>query len=351
MNDTDKLNASAKSLTRRRGASPIQTPPVLYSPVSTKATAPVIDRLELIQSFVRIVEAGSISAAARLLGISQPTLSRRLKSLEHYLGLQLLQRSTHHLVLTPDGERSFEHFRTLLATWGAMESEIRGARDEPVGNLRVLAPHAFGQDRLIAPLAHYLARYPRMTLEWNLHDDRSLHDFIAEGIDCAIQVGNLRDVNLVARHLGDIPRILIAAPGFVPASMHLQHPQQLAELPWIALTTFYQNEMEFRHSVSGERVKIEFQARMRTDNLYAMRNAVRHGIGIAAGSSWVMQEDLAQGQLLQLLPDWQISSLPVSLIYPYAPFYPAKLRCFSQLMQQVLPQIFGAGEPSESGAT
>lgn len=344
MNQPASPKKRPTALNRRRGSSPLQTPLASASPVSSAAATPVLDRLDLIQSFVRIVEAGSISAAARLLGISQPALSRRLKSLEHYLGMQLIQRSTHHLILTPDGERSFERFRTILANWGAMESEIRGARDEPQGHLRVLAPHAFGQDRLIGPLASYLARYPRMTLEWNLHDDRSLHDFIAEGIDCAIQVGHLRDVNLVARHLGDIPRILIAAPDFIPASLKLTHPRQLADLPWIALTTFYQNEMEFTHQTTGERVRVEFQTRMRTDNLYAMRNAVRHGIGIAAGSSWVMQDDLAQGQLLQLLPQWQLSSLPVSLIYPYAPFYPAKLRCFIDLMQQVLPEIFGNGK-------
>lgn len=305
------------------------------------AKSATVDRLELLETFVRIVEAGSISAAAKLLNSSQPTISRRLKSLEHYLGLQLLQRSTHQLVLTPDGERSYESFRTLLATWGAMESEIRGARDEPVGHLRVLAPHAFGQDKLIAPLAHYLASYPGMTLEWNLHDDRSLHDFIAEGIDCAIQVGNLRDSNLVARHLGDIPRMLIAAPDFLSAGLSLQHPAQLQELPWVALTTFYQNELEFIHTTSAERIKIEFQTKLRTDNLYAMKNAVLHKIGIAVGSSWVMQEDLAAGRLVQLLPEWQVSSLPVNLLYPYAPFYPAKLRCFIDLMRQVLPEIFG----------
>ena len=299
------------------------------------------DRIELMQTFVRIVEAGSMTAAARQLGTTQPTISRRLKMLEQYLGLNLIKRTTHSMTLTADGERCYERLKDLLQTWGAVESDLRGAKDEPHGILRVLAPHAFGQDHLIEPLASYLASYPNMSVEWNLHDDRSLHDFIGEGIDCAIQVGHLRDQNLVATQIGEISRIIVASPALFKHRALPQTPQELTSLPWISLTTFYQSDIELQNQVTGATAHISFNPRLRTDNLYAMKNAVMRGVGIGVGSTWVMVDDLAAGKLINLLPDWSASRLPVNLIYPYARFYPAKLRCFIQIMKEVLPPIFG----------
>ncbi len=157
---------------------------------------PGVDRIELMQTFVRIVETGSLSAAAEQLKTSQPTVSRRLQTLERTLGLRLLQRSTHVMKLTEDGERCFAHAKDLLDNWKAMEADLRGTQDEPEGTLRVLVPHAFGQDQLIAPLTNYLGRFPRVSVEWLLHDRRP--DFIAEGIDCAIQVGAVDNPSVIA---------------------------------------------------------------------------------------------------------------------------------------------------------
>ncbi len=145
------------------------------------------DRIELLQTFVRIVESGSLSAAAQQMSTTQPTVSRRLQTLERALGLRLLRRSTHAMALTDDGQRCLEHARELLEAWHALESDLRGAQDTPRGLLRVVAPHAFGQDQLMAPLLAFLDRHPAVKVEWLLHDRQP--DFIAEGIDCAVQVG------------------------------------------------------------------------------------------------------------------------------------------------------------------
>jgi DNA-binding transcriptional LysR family regulator len=104
-----------------------------------KAASPALDRLELMQTFVRIVEAGSLSAAAAQMGSTQPTISRRLQWLEKMLGLRLLQRSTHAMRLTEDGERCYAHARALLENWAAVEADLRGAQDQPRGQLRVLS--------------------------------------------------------------------------------------------------------------------------------------------------------------------------------------------------------------------
>ncbi len=291
------------------------------------------DRIELMQTFVRIVEAGNLSAAAAQLGTTQPTVSRRLQSLEHFLGVRLLNRSTHSMRLTADGERCYEHARNLLAGWAAFESDLRGTNDEPEGVLRVVAPHAFGQERLVRPLADYLRRYPRVSVEWLLHDDTSLQDFISEGIDCAIQIGELRDTNLVAIKLAEVPRIVVAAPSVLAGRPMPQQAIDLVGLPWLSLRTFYRSEVFLHHVQTGEIQRVAFTPRLSTDNLYALRIATLEGLGVAIGSTWILADDIAQGHLIQLAPQWQATPLPVNLVYPYARFYPARLRRFIEVIR------------------
>ena len=297
----------------------------------------------LVETFVRIVDAGSLSAAARALATTQPTISRRLKALEKSLGVRLLQRSTHAMKLTDDGMRCYARAKELIAGWQEFESEIRGAVDEPVGMLRVVAPHAFGQQQLVAPLAEYLARYPRMTVDWVLHDRTP--DFIGEGIDCAIRVGEVPDPSMVAIRLGDVPRIVIATPGLFAGRALPAHPDELATLPWIAVSHYYRDEVTLTHAHSGDTVRVPVQPRIYTDNLYAMRSAVALGVGAALGSRWALREELDAGRLVQLVPDWQASPLPIWLIYPPARFYPARLRRFIDIMRVAVPQAYGVVAP------
>ena len=299
----------------------------------------------LVETFVRIVDAGSLSAAARALATTQPTISRRLKALEKSLGVRLLQRSTHAMKLTDDGMRCYARAKELIAGWQEFESEIRGAVDEPVGMLRVVAPHAFGQQQLVAPLAEYLARYPRMTVDWVLHDRTP--DFIGEGIDCAIRVGEVPDPSMVAIRLGDVPRIVIATPGLFAGRPLPAHPDELATLPWIAVSHYYRDEVTLTHAHSGDTVRVPVQPRLYTDNLYAMRSAVVLGVGAALGSRWALREELDAGRLVQLVPDWQASPLPIWLIYPPARFYPARLRRFIDIMRVAVPRAYGVVAPPD----
>jgi DNA-binding transcriptional LysR family regulator len=299
------------------------------------------ERIELMLTFLRIVEAGSLSAAAVQMGTTQPTISRRLQTLERSLGLRLLQRTTHTMRLTQDGERCYERAKALLAGWARFESELKGAREEPEGTLRVIVPHAFGQERLIGPLARYLQQHAGMTVEWLLHDDRAIQDYIAAGIDCAIQVGEVSDPGLVAISLAQVPRIVVAAPRLLEERPVPQDVAELAELPWLALRTFYRNEVLLTHSVTRKHKRIPIKPRFSTDSLYALRSAAIQGVGVGIGSHWVMAEALANGQLIQLAPEWQAAPLPISLVYPYAHFYPARLRRFIDIIRAEAGAIFG----------
>ncbi len=306
--------------------------------VTPKPTSALVasssDRIELMQTFVHIVEAGSLSGAAVLMGATQPTVSRRLQALERSFGVRLLRRSTHAMKLTEDGERCYEHAKELLASWHAFEADLRGTTDEPEGNLRVVVPHALGQHLLLAPMARYLRAWPRVNVEWLLNDRQP--DFIADGVDCAIHVGEVTDPSSVAIKLSEIPRHVAAAPSVLEGQSTPSHPSQLSALPWLALRTFYRTEIPLRHSATGEEFRVPIRPRMSTDSLYALHNAAVMGLGVCVASSWLLAEDLAAGRLVELVPGWQPAPLPVYLVYPHARFYPAKLRRFVEVAKEAM---------------
>jgi DNA-binding transcriptional LysR family regulator len=294
------------------------------------------NRLQLMETFVRIVEAGSLSAAAAQMHATQPTVSRRLQALEQSLGVRLLQRSTHTMRLTVDGERCYQRAKELLASWASFEADLRGAQEEPEGTLRVAMPHAFGQEMFVGPLAQFLQAHPRVSVEWLLQDD--VRDFIGSGIDCAIQVGEPADPAVVAIRLAEVPRIVVGTPALLGAGVPTD-PEGLAALPWLALHTYYRNELALTHSATGETRRIALRPRISTDSLYALRSAARQGLGACAGSAWLMAQDVVEGRLVHLAPRWQPAPLPVYLTYPYASFYPSRLLRFVSTMREAVPAM------------
>ncbi|WP_419716693.1 LysR family transcriptional regulator [Enterobacter mori] len=304
-----------------------------------------IDRVELMRTFVRIVETGSLSAAARQLSTTQATVSRRLQSLETLLGARLLLRTTHATRLTDDGERCYQHARRVIDSWLALEDEVGQAEDEPVGVLRVRAPHAFGQEQLLKPLTEFLQRYPQLSVEWMLND-KSV-DFLSDNIDCAIRVGAEVDPATVSVQLAEVPRSIVASPALLARFPKVSRPEDLQALPWIAISTFYQRHVELFDG-AAQPTRIAITPRLSTDSLYVARNTALTGLGVALVSSWTVKEDIQQGRLIPLLPEWQPTALPVHLVYPWSRYYPARLRRFLEMMKQVMPGIAGMRKPANA---
>lgn len=288
------------------------------------------DRLQLMQTFIRIVEAGSLSAAARQLGTTQPTVSRRLQALEQQFGQPLIQRSTHALRLTDIGERALERAKALAADWEDFEHSLRAEPARPEGLLRVQVPHAFGQEHLIAPLVRALQEAPKLRVDWLLND--APPNFIEQGLDCAIRVGGKAQGAVVAIPLARVPRVLVAAPALL-AGRDPQEPDELAALPWIAISTFYRQEVELERD-DGVRQRLAIRPVLATDSLYATREAARLGLGVALQSGWAVQKDIAEGRLVRLLPRWRGMPLPVQLLYPNPPAPTARLRYFIEAMRR-----------------
>lgn len=302
-----------------------------------------IDRVELMRTFVRIVEAGSLSAAARQLNTTQATISRRLQSLEAMLGVKLVLRTTHAMKLTDDGERGYQHAKHIIDAWLALEDGLNVTEDEPVGTLRVRAPHAFGQQQLLTPLLCFLARYPNLSVEWMLNDKTV--DFLSDNIDCAIRVGAEVDPATVSVLLAEVPRSVVASPALLAQFATISVPEQLSSLPWIAVNTFYQHNVSLSHQHSREPVTFPITPRLSTDSIYVARNAALAGLGVVVVSSWTVTEDIVQGRLVELVSDWQAAPLPVHLVYPWARYYPTRLRKFLELMKKVMPELAGMRRP------
>lgn len=297
------------------------------------------------RTFVRIVEAGSLSAAARQLSTTQATVSRRLQSLETLLGVRLLLRTTHRTRLTDDGERCYQHARRVIDSWLALEDEVGQTEDEPVGVLRVRAPHAFGQDQLLQPLTAFLQRYPQLSVEWMLND-KSV-DFLGDNLDCTIRVGAEVDPATVSVLLAEVPRSVVASPELLERFPAIKTPDDLQALPWIAISTFYQHHVELFTGGSTSPARIAITPRLSTDSLYVARNTALTGLGVAVVSSWTVKEDIQAGRLVHILPEWQPAALPVHLVYPWSRYYPARLRRFLEMMRQVMPEIAGMRKPEK----
>ena len=302
-----------------------------------------IDRIELMRTFIRIVEAGSLSSAARQLETTQATVSRRLQSLESMLGSRLILRTTHAMKLTDDGERCYQHARQVVDAWLALEDEMSIADERPVGVLRVRAPHAFGQQQLLGPLVSFLQRYPQLAVEWMLNDKTV--DFLSDNIDCAIRVGAEVDPATVSVLLAEVPRSLVVAPQLLSRYPALAMPEDLSRLPWVAISTFYQHEVELQHQEDSREISFGIVPCLSTDSVYVARNTALAGLGAAIVSSWAVTEDIAAGRLIEPFPQWRASPLPVHLVYPWARYYPTRLRKFLDLMREVMPQVAGMQRP------
>ena len=166
-------------------------------------------------------------------------------------------------------------------------------------------------------------------------------DLVAEGLDCAIRVGPVHEPNVVALHLADVQRFVVAAPSLLQGAPPPTEIEALHALPWISLNQYYRNEVCLSHTQDGRTHRFSIHPRIGTDNLYALRNAMLAGMGVGIASAWIVADDLREGRLIKLTPQWQASPLPVHLLYPYARYYPARLRAFIEIIRAAMPGMEG----------
>lgn len=286
--------------------------------------------------FVKVVQAGSFSAAARQLGLPTSTVSTRVSRLEKRLGITLLQRTTRRLQLTEAGTAYYHHASLGLGYMLEAEAAVDEARKQPQGRLKVTAPADMG-DGLLARLMERTQReYPDLEMELLLTD--RFVDLVAEGIDTAIRAGELQDSSLVASSLGNIRWALFASRDYLKKSPALEEPQQLHAHHCLQFTPMGRDGWDLDNGRSH--ITIPLTGRTMANSIGVVQTMAASGLGVALLPTFTCKPGVAAGNLVRVLPEWQGRADPIHLVYPRQRFMPPKLRAFIDLAQAELRMQF-----------
>jgi DNA-binding transcriptional LysR family regulator len=292
-----------------------------------------MDKLRAMSTFVRIVDSGSLSAAAAALQLSGPSVVRSLAALERDVGVRLLNRTTRRSSLTDEGREYYERCRRVLAEVEAADALLSARQAEPQGRLRLTAPLAFGRLH-IAPLVHQLmARHPAVQVELLLLD--RIVDLVEEGIDLGVRIAQLPESSLVAVRVGQAQRVVCAAPRYLKASGTPETPQDLARHRCIVLAGLAPDN----HWLFAARPKrFEVRPVLRTNDVDAALAACVQGIGCGQFLSYQVAAAVQAGKLRLLLSDHAPPQVPIQLVYPYARGLSPNVRAFVELARARLRQ-------------
>ncbi|MDY7564880.1 LysR substrate-binding domain-containing protein [Pseudomonas sp. RTC3] len=255
--------------------------------------------------FAKVVEAGGFAAAGRLLGIPKSRLSRRIAELETRLNASLLQRTTRKLSLTAVGERYLQHCQAMLLEAEMADEAVASLSAEPRGRLRVSCPVGLTHWNLANVISSFLASHPQVQLEMLLVNRRV--DLVNEGIDVALRVRDIgdEDPSLIVRQLAPALAALVASPTLL-AGRVVSTPRDLASLPVLgAIEADRMVHYDLVHS-SGERCEVAIEARLAIDDFPIRKSAALSGLGLTMLPMMNCREELADGRLIQLLPDWSL---------------------------------------------
>ncbi|WP_426207461.1 LysR family transcriptional regulator [Massilia sp. TWP1-3-3] len=286
-----------------------------------------MDRIDELEVFIAILEAGSLSGAARRLRRSPPSVTRSLAALEERVGARLVERTTRRLAATDAGLRLADSARRVLADYQDAVREEDSA--ELRGKLRITAPHVFGRRHVTPAIIAFLDLHPALQVEMVFHD-RNL-DFIEHGIDLAVRIGPLPDTGMVARKVGEVTRVLVASPDYLARRGAPATPQELEGHDVIYNSGLGNNtEWRFRDQV------VRLTPRLSVNEIDAMLMAVLAGRGIGRPLSYQVADQLASGALQRLLVAYELAPVPVQLVLPSARHMPPRLRaCFDFLLEKL----------------
>ena len=300
------------------------------------------DRLLQLALFVRTVESGSFSRAAREFGLSQPSVSRAIAALERRLGVKLLIRTTRQVSATDAGEALLAHARDALLAIDDAESAARGA-DHLSGVLRVALPPEYGVRRIVPLLPAFFARHPLLKIDLMMSD--RYENLIAEGADLALRIGDLPDSSFVARKLESARRLFIAAPSYLARR---GAPMSLADLAGHDLISGPADAGD-ETWVARRNGRIERQVvspRVWSRSATGVAACAVAGLGVATASIWMCADALASGEAVEILTDYALDPVQVYVVFPAGRRPSQRARAFSDYLEQVLAAIEEEKGPS-----
>lgn len=296
-----------------------------------------MDTLRALSAFVLSVDLGSLSGAARALDTTQPTVSKLVASLERSLGVRLLRRAATGLSLTHEGQRFHERARRVLEDYGDAVADAREQVQQPQGLLRVSAPVTMGQRYLNAMAVEFLRLHPEIQLELVL-DDRFV-DPREERIDVSLRVGGALPSDLVARHLGTWPRVLVASPDYVALRGKPRSPQDLVAHDYLRYAAG--DDGVLLTGPDGP-VAVPVRSRYRVNNAVALLDSVLAGAGISLQPTWMVADLLAEGRLVRVLGRHTGPAQDVHLLYAPRRHQPLRVRVLVDFLAQRVAGLPGA---------
>ncbi len=287
-----------------------------------------MDQIQAMRIFVRVVEAGTFTRAADSLSLPKATVTKHVQALEERLRVKLLNRTTRRVTVTPDGAAYYDRTVRLLTDLDDIEASMTNARANPRGRLRIDVGTSVAQLLIIPHLAEFHARYPDIQVDLGVSD--RMVDLIGDNVDCVIRGGELSDQSLVARRIGNLEFITVAAPEYLARKGTPVHPIEVEEkhasVIYFSPQTNRHYPLEFRKGEESLDISGPYQVRVNESNAYV--TAIVAGLGIGQITSWQASRLLASGTLVQLLPEWTQPLLPVYVVYPPNRHLSAKVRAF-----------------------
>lgn len=294
-----------------------------------------LDRLEAMRAFCRIVEVGSFGGAAESLGLAKTTVSGQIQALELLLGIKLLHRTTRKVSPTNEGAAYYLRARTVLEDVDDLEASVSLSRSAAHGRVRIEMPAAVGLLLVVPALREFTANYPNIHLDIGCSD--RVVDLVEEGIDCSIRGGVVSDPNLVCKIIGQVQLTLCASPEYLIDAAKLSSPEDLFQHRNLGYK-FPGNNRRFLPKMfrGNESFSLDVPVSMYFNNGGAHTAATVAGLGIAFVPRAEAQPLIDQGLLTEVLPDWRLEPIVLSLVYPYTRHLSARVRAFTDWVSALM---------------
>ena len=286
-----------------------------------------MDQLRAMRTFVRIVDSGSLTAAADALGVSAPAVVRTLAALERSVGVRLLNRTTRRSSLSDEGREYYERCRRVLSEVEEADAVLSRRRVEPRGRLRLTAPVMYGRMHVAPIITEYLAKYPEVKVELLLLD--RIVDLVEEGIDAAIRIAPLPESSLVATRVGETRRVVCASPAYLKGAGALERPADLAQHRCIFFSGLgSSNEWSFGGKPP---VRVALSPALRTNQFDVAIDAVLRGLGCGQFLCYQVEDFIAARKLRRVLASFEPPALGIHIVYPHARLLSPNVRAFVDL--------------------
>jgi DNA-binding transcriptional LysR family regulator len=286
------------------------------------------DRIEAMRAFCRIVEVGSFTRAAEALNVAKTTVSGQILGLESLLGVKLLHRTTRRVIPTTDGAAYYERARMVLDDFDELEASVAQSRSVAGGRVKVEMPSPVGACLIIPSLPDFEKLHPQIQLDIGCSE--RVVDLVQEGIDCAFRGGQVTDQGLVCRPVGQMRFCLCAAPAYLNNSTAILKPDDLLQHRYLGFTFPGSGKQLTPELKRGdESFSIDQLPAMRFNNGGVYMTAGLAGLGIVSVPRAEASQYLQAGKLVEVLPNWALGCMPISLVYPYSRRLSARVRVFA----------------------